>query len=66
MYDRSVNSIKYQKDDLLLLKNETGRKVDPLFEGPYKVIEDLGCNVKISKNNKIDLVHKNRTKPYFQ
>lgn len=66
MYDKSINSIKYQENDLILLKNETGRKLDVIFEGPYRVIQDLGCNVKINKNNKTELVHKNRTRPYYQ
>lgn len=66
IHDRSVNSTLYEKDDLVLLKNEVRSKLDALFEGPYKVVEDLGCNVKIIKNNKIDLVHKNRTRPYCQ
>ena len=66
LYDKSVNSIVYQENDLILLKNETGRKLDAIFEGPFSVKEDLGSNVKIFKNNKIELVHKNRTRPYFQ
>lgn len=64
MYDKSANPIVYAKDDLVLLKNETGRKLDPLFDGPYTVLEDVGCNVKVIKDGKVQLVHKNRTKPY--
>lgn len=66
LYDKSVNPIVYQENDLILLKNETGRKLDAIFEGPFRVKDDLGCNIRIYKNNKIDLVHKNRTRPYFQ
>ncbi|KAG7310106.1 hypothetical protein JYU34_004645 [Plutella xylostella] len=64
MYDKSANPIVYAKDDLVLLKNETGRKLDPLFDGPYTVLEDVDCNVKVIKDGKVQLVHKNRTKPY--
>ena len=61
---KKLNSVHYNKDDLLLVKNEVGGKLSPLYNGPFSVLEDLGCNVKISKNNKIDIVHKNRTKPF--
>lgn len=63
-YDKTTNPIVYEKDSLILVKNETGRKLHPLYEGPYIVIEDLGCNVKIQKNNKYEIVHKNRTKMF--
>lgn len=65
-YDKFTNSIVYRKNDKILLKNESGNKLDALFKGPYIVIDDLGTNVKILKDNKIDVVHKNRTKPFNQ
>lgn len=34
----------------MLLKNETGRNLDVLFEGPYEVKEDFGFKFRISKN----------------
>lgn len=66
VYDQKVNSVTYKIDDLLLVKNETGGKLDSLFCGPYKVIEDCGPNVVILKNNKREVIHKNRTKRFVQ
>lgn len=61
-YDIKCNPINYKKKDLVLVKNESGRKLDSVFEGPYNVVEDMGPNVKIEKNKKIEIVHKDRTK----
>lgn len=63
-YDKSINPIVYKPGDFLLLKNETGSKLDTLYLGPYVVIEDLRPNVKINMNGKTVTVHKNRTKLY--
>lgn len=43
-----------------------GNKLTPLFDGPYVVIEVLSPNVKITKNSKEVVTHKNRTKSYFK
>lgn len=64
IYDSKVNEVKYKKGNYLLLKNETGDKLDSIYLGPYLIIEDLGSNVRILKNGKEDIVHKNRTKPF--
>lgn len=53
-------------NDMLLVKNETGNKLETLFNGPYIVIEEQEPNVKIMKNGKIDIVHKNNTKPFVK
>lgn len=65
-YDKNSKSTVYEKDDLILLKNETGTKMDRVFHGPYSIVEDCGPNVKLLKDNKIELVHKNRIKPFHQ
>lgn len=65
-YDENSKEINFVKDDLVLIKNESGNKVEKLYNGPYKVLEDLGPNVKIVKDNKIEIVHKNRTKMYYE
>lgn len=62
VYDKKCNLVTYNKNDLVLVKNEGRRKLDYIFEGPYVVIEDMGPNVKILKQNKIELIHKDRTK----
>lgn len=64
-YDKKVNTVTYKKDDQVLVKNESGSKLDCLFEGPYTVISDVGPNVIILKNNKQEIVHKNRTKRFI-
>lgn len=65
-YDKNVNQIKYSPNDMLLVKNETGNKLKPLYDGPYIVIEEQEPNLKIMKNGKIDIVHKNRTKLFVK
>lgn len=65
-YDKKVNCIKYKPGDFVLLKNQVGNKLDPIYSGPYKVIEDMSPNVKIIKCNKIYITHKNNTKLYFE
>lgn len=64
-YDKSMNNISYVNGQLILVKNETCSKLDPQWDGPYVVSEDLGVNVKILRNNKDYLIHKNRTKPFI-
>lgn len=61
-YDKKCNPVTYNKDDLVLVKSERTKKLDNIFEGPYIVLEDMGPNVKIQKQNKIELIHKDRTK----
>lgn len=54
----------YYPGDLVWLKNETAKKLEAKYIGPYKVIEDLNPNLKILINKKEDLVHKSRVKSY--
>lgn len=63
-HDKSIKPIVYKPGDSLLLKNETGTKLDALYSGPYDVIIDLAPNVKINMDGKDVIVHKNRTKLY--
>ncbi|KAH9643789.1 hypothetical protein HF086_002287 [Spodoptera exigua] len=63
-YDRNINPIVYHPDDLILVKNNMCNKLDNVYSGPYKVVSDESPNVKIIKNGKIDVIHKNRTKLY--
>lgn len=64
-YDVYTNSVKYKENDLILVKNETGSKLDSLYLGPYKVVKDESPNVIIEKDGKLDSIHKNRTKLYL-
>lgn len=66
VYDLNCNPITYKKGDYVLLRNPSTDKTEPIYLGPYIVIEDLDCNVKIYKNQKEDIVHKNRTKLFIK
>lgn len=66
-YDASYNTEEkvYEKGGFIMLKKENRKKLDPIYEGPYEIINDVGVNIEIKKNNKCKLVHKNRVKPYY-
>lgn len=64
-YDQTCNPVFYKAGELLIVKKEGRDKLDPVYLGPFKVIEDMGVNVKISNKNKENVIHKNRTIPYF-
>lgn len=68
VYDKNINPVSYKENDLILVKNNTpSNKLDNIYLGPYKVIKDIPPNVEIiNKYGKIDIVHKNRTKPYYK
>lgn len=62
IYDKNMNCIKYKPEDLILVKSQTGNKFNCIYNGPYKVIEELSPNVKILKDGKEIVIHKNNTK----
>lgn len=65
-YDSYVKPVMYKKGDQLLLKNDcNSNKFDNVYLGPFIVIEDLSPNVKILQDGKEDIIHKNRTKPFY-
>lgn len=51
--ERNKNPIYYKVGDLLLLRNPSDNKMEPIYLGPYLVLEDCDCNVKILKNGKV-------------
>lgn len=64
-YDRNINPITYKEGDLVLIKNETGTKLDCVYDGPFVVVKDESPNVVIKDKSNVDkVVHKNRTKLY--
>ncbi|CAK1602209.1 unnamed protein product [Parnassius mnemosyne] len=66
-YDYYTNQIKYNVGDMILLKTEQCvNKFDPLYIGPFKVIEDCEPNVTIDCKGKHKSIHKNRTRPYIK
>lgn len=65
--NKSIETKKFTKGQLVLVKKETGSKLEAKYEGPYEILDDLGSNVKISiKNNKgMDIVHKDRIREFL-
>jgi len=62
LYDQKINNIDISVGDQVLLRNETGHKLDYRYTGPYKVtkIGDRNNNVITNNKNKKQLVYKNR------
>lgn len=59
-YDKNINNINIQTNDMILIKNFTKKhKFDPIYEGPFKVINVNNSYVEYLKNNKIHKIHKN-------
>lgn len=56
----------YEPGDLILIKNETGSKLDNKYFGPYPVIFDRNPNVEVNVNNKSEHIHKDRIRKYIQ
>lgn len=64
-YDRQLNPIKVKVGDLVMVRNESGHKLDNVYNGPYTVIDlDNKNNIKIKIKNKHVNIHKNRIKMY--
>jgi len=63
-YDQKIKNIDISVGDQVLLRNETGHKLDYQYTGPYKVTE-IGerNNIIITNNeNKKQTVHKDGSK----
>ena len=66
-YDKDILDYNFKIGDLVLLRNDIGHKLEESYKGPYKIKNiDLRNNVTIvdKKNNKEQVVHKNRLKLY--
>lgn len=65
-YDRDykTKNDRFEQGDLVLLKNENRKKLDPIYIGPFEVLDDKGVNCEIKYGNKKMIVHKNRLKPF--
>lgn len=66
-YDQNVKArdIDLAVGSLVLLKNETRKKLDPIYTGPYEVVSQDSVNCTIKYKGKNTIVHKNRIKPYY-
>lgn len=63
--DNRVKDSLYEVGSLVLLKNENRKKLDPIYIGPYEVIDNKGVNCEIKTDKKKLVVHKNRLKPFY-
>lgn len=61
-----ANSIQIALNDLVLVQNEAGHKLEPIYKGPYSVVSiDERNNVTLAGDDgKTFKVHKNRLKRY--
>lgn len=64
-YDKKSNPEYYIIGEKVLLRNETGKKSEILYKGPYKIVKIDSPNISIRINGKIVVVHKNRVKKYY-
>lgn len=66
IYDRRINPINIKLHDTVMVRDETRHKHDPIFKGPYLVVEISDPNVTIldQKTNKTKIVHKNNINKY--
>lgn len=65
-YDNKVSDFKLKVGDNVLIRNETGHKLEPTYLGPFEVIRiEENNNIVIrNKKNKEQKVHKDRLKIY--
>lgn len=64
-YDKSINTLKINKGDLVLITNENRTKLDPWYVGPYVVLDSEGPNCILKANNGKQIkIHKNRIQVY--
>lgn len=62
-FDKSSNLVNFKIGDKVLLRNETRKKLDPVWEGPYIVTEvNSNVNSTIKIRNKCKIIHNNRLK----
>ena len=62
--NRLMEDTIYNTGDLILLKNEVGSKMDSVYVGPFKILQDLGPNVEIQTGSNTDIIHKSRVKHF--
>lgn len=56
----TLKKMKFEEKQRIFVKKEKTKKLENLNEGPYEVIQDMGSNILIRKNGKIEQIHKNR------
>lgn len=65
-FDKTSNNTIYEVgDEVLVLNGNKNSKLDPIYKGPYIVLEDKNPNVVLNIDDKSVEVHKNRVKMYY-
>ena len=65
LIDKNAKPQELDVGDLVLLRREERHKLDPLFKGPYKIINIEHPNVTLEDNtNKKSIVYKNRLRKF--
>jgi RNase H-like domain found in reverse transcriptase/Reverse transcriptase (RNA-dependent DNA polymerase)/Integrase zinc binding domain/Integrase core domain/Retroviral aspartyl protease len=65
MYDKDSRPKNIEVGDLVLVKNEVGKKLDCIYKGPFKVQQVEGPNAKLEVGNSSKIVHRDRIKKYI-
>ena len=62
----TVSQLNLKKHDLILLRIENRKKLDPFYKGPFEIIKAQYPNVEIQEvgKRKHKTVHSNGLKPY--
>ena len=63
-YNRLTEDTIYNTGDLIFLKYEVGSKMANVYVGPFKILQDLGPNVKIETDQNTDIIQKSRAKHF--
>ena len=64
-YDRTIRDIEFKIGDWVLVKKEVGNKLDKLFDGPFRVTNRNGSNLFIQKGSRVEEIHANRAKLFY-
>lgn len=66
-YDNKINELNINLNDQILVKDFTRSKMDPMFLGPFRIIEINKPNVKyLDHKNKMKEIHFNNIVKFRQ
>lgn len=67
LYDQrfSSNEKEIEMGDYVLIKSQTGDKLDKLYEGPFEVMKTDETNVYVMKRGRVQKIHKNNVKIFY-
>ena len=68
LYDEKINKINLRVGDKVIVRNDSGHKLDYNYLGPFRVdrIDNNGNVSIVGKNNKKQLIHSNRLKLFSE